>query len=1268
MRKRGGNFLKKAMAVLLSVVLCVGLVVGAEPVKMEAADGEQTVITNVTVLGYDGDDVNALGTVVLKEEYGSREWIPSASIKDGVITYIVTGLQANTKYYWALYSGTSHSVTSHFGTGSSGITRTASKFITIWFKDGDSVWDTDYLWEANNGVSIPKKTPVKEGYTFAGWVTENGGNQKYDFSKRVSAATSIYASWTREPLELTQNTLSNTLSDVIRKMPLTNDTSREEFADYIKKEMDECFQAKTTINVKKFNRLQDASSISAGALEYEVTADCGGFSARTTGIRPITKLPEAEKTGWTLDDAGNLVITNQEGMNEWTQSGRLEDGNVSNVKNVIIDDGVTEIPDNAFSGCGNLETITIPDSVTKIGDSAFAGSSSLGEVTLPPALNSIGNGAFSGCSSLEKVVMQGETPPTIGDSVFDGCKFVEEPENTEGIVVPSGSGDAYRGSAGGGFGEYIKEQAPEFTQEALDKKLKEILDNLPASNDITMDDVVDDVKKAIDEYFQIDSTVQPGMLGITKATSKEEGLIILDVTVSYGDVSVKKEVSKTIPKLSVEPDRGWTLDGDGNLTITSQEGMNDWTQSGRLDDGNVSNVKNVTIDEGVTKIPNNAFNGCGNLETIIIPDSVTGIGGSAFADNVSLGSVTLPQSLLEIGDGAFSGCSALDRVVMRGTEPPAMGNDVFDRCKFIENNTEGIIVPEGSEEKYRAVWGDSLDEYITENPPAVTEGILSSKLQEVFDGLIVSNDTTETDVSDKIKTALEDYFQTPVTVQIAYFKPTEATADTEGALSLTIIAQCGECRVSTEGTIPIAKLPDRGWALDDAGKLTIRSQAGMDDWAQTGKNETDIRAIKNLIIQGDVAVIPDSAFMSCNNLEAVTIPETVTDIGNSAFAFVSSISSITLPQGLQRIGNEAFLGCDSLEKVVMQGTTPPSIGESVFERCKFSVGNANKGIVVPTESIDAYKEAWGELGRFITEKHAHNYTDAWVSDETSHWHECVSCDVPGNKAAHVWDGGRIITEPTATEAGSISYSCSVCMAGKVEAIPATGTPSTSGNGNQEGNTPSTSGNGNQGSGKPSASGNGNQGGGMPSASGNGNQGSDIPSASGNGNQGVDIPSVSGNGNQGSGIPSTPDNGTQGGGSNTPDKDKYQPPENNTSAEGNTSQSGSSNDTGNIFQNADTAVANTSWTPEPKTGDGISTMTYATIAMILGFTYLILLFSERHGMTEETRKELLSRLVVWSKNGGKLRRMLALAGIFLLTAYYHSIGKQVAEEKETGLTV
>ena len=35
---------------------------------------------------------------------------------------------------------------------------------------------------------------------------------------------------------------------------------------------------------------------------------------------------------------------------------------------VVIPEGITEIPEDAFRGCRNLESVTIPDSVTSIGD------------------------------------------------------------------------------------------------------------------------------------------------------------------------------------------------------------------------------------------------------------------------------------------------------------------------------------------------------------------------------------------------------------------------------------------------------------------------------------------------------------------------------------------------------------------------------------------------------------------------------------------------------------------------------------------------------------------------------------------------------------------------------------------------------------------------------------------------------------------------------------------------------------------------------------
>lgn len=84
--------------------------------------------------------------------------------------------------------------------------------------------------------------------------------------------------------------------------------------------------------------------------------------------------------------------------------------------------------------------------------------------------------------------------------------------------------------------------------------------------------------------------------------------------------------------------------------------------------------------------------------------------------------------------------------------------------------------------------------------------------------------------------------------------------------------------------------------------------------------------------------------------------------------------------------------------------------------------------------------------------------------------------------------------------------------------------------------------------------------------------------------------------------------------------------------------------------------------EPKTGDAAPLELYATFAMIAGFTYLLLYSTERsRGMTEETKKELVSRLVGWAKRGGRIRIWIALAAVFVLLVYYHSIGKKTCAE-------
>lgn len=492
--------------------------------------------------------------------------------------------------------------------------------------------------------------------------------------------------------------------EIVKNMTVANTTTRESFGNEIKNAVDKLFNIDSMVDVTEFS-LVKATGESAGTLKFNFMVEYDNYFSVMGGTMPIDKLIPEQDRKWTLDDFGNLTIDSQSGMDDWVRNGRVE-GNLSDVKNVVICDGVTEIPDNAFSGCGNLGSVTIPNTVTGIGNSAFAGASSLDEVTLPPALQNVGDGAFSGCGSLGKVVMQGTVPPAfMGDAVFDGCKFVTDSANTEGILVPPGSEDAYK-NAGDVFGEYIKVEKPEVTEEALNGKLQEIFGTLTVSNDTTQDAVKEAVKRAIDEYFHIDSVIMIADFEILgEATTESEGSLRLAVTAKYGANSAQAEGTIPIAKLPPLPDRGWTMDEAGNLIIGSQAGMEDWTLHGRAE-GKFPAVKSVLIQNGVTDILDDAFSGCCDLGTIVIPDTVTSIGSLAFKHASSLSEITLPPNLQSIGDSAFSDCSSLEKVVMQGATPLSMNaSSAFERSKFVMDNTKGIVVPQNSEDAYKVALG-----------------------------------------------------------------------------------------------------------------------------------------------------------------------------------------------------------------------------------------------------------------------------------------------------------------------------------------------------------------------------------------------------------------------------------------------------------------------------------------------------------------------------------------------------------------------------------
>ncbi|MBQ6552635.1 MAG: leucine-rich repeat protein [Clostridia bacterium] len=85
-----------------------------------------------------------------------------------------------------------------------------------------------------------------------------------------------------------------------------------------------------------------------------------------------------------------------------------------------------------------------------------------------------------------------------------------------------------------------------------------------------------------------------------------------------------------------------------------------------------------------------------------------------------------------------------------------------------------------------------------------------------------------------------------------------------------------------------------------------------------------IKEGKQIVLGCDASVIPSDgsvksigpgAFMGCEGLTEITLPDGVVTIADKAFANCKNLVSVTLPDSLKRIGREAFADCVNLKSV-----------------------------------------------------------------------------------------------------------------------------------------------------------------------------------------------------------------------------------------------------------------------------------------------------------------------------------------------------------------
>ncbi len=296
---------------------------------------------------------------------------------------------------------------------------------------------------------------------------------------------------------------------------------------------------------------------------------------------------------------------------------------------------------------------------------------------------------------------------------------------------------------------------------------------------------------------------------------------------------------------------------------------------------------------------------------------------------------------------------------------------------------------------------------------------------------------------------------------------------------------CGELDCIAFGT---------DWVLEFDGTLTISSDAGMSGWTNNGRSTYSSRVI-SVVIESGVTSICDQAFYNCTKLTSVSIPDGVTSIGYRAFAFCEKLSSITIPDGVTLIGQVAFSNCKSLTSITIPSSVE-TIEHSAFYNCsRVETVTFDSNSVLETINNDTFNNCWSLTSITIPSSvknigstafcnctslaivtiescattiadSAFSNTPALANDNiiVNHTTEIQNakdatcgedgytgdevCTVCGETITsgtviaatgnHTYDSGIVTKEATCTEAGEMTYTCTVCGDTYTEAIAATG--------------------------------------------------------------------------------------------------------------------------------------------------------------------------------------------------------------------------------------
>ena len=601
---------------------------------------------------------------------------------------------------------------------------------------------------------------------------------------------------------------------------------------------------------------------------------------------------------------------------------------------VTIPNSVTSIGDRSFQYCTGLTKITIPNSITSIGEFAFADCTGLTTITIPNSITSIGKYAFSGCTGLTSITSEITNVFATGNVAFVGCP------NNATLYVPKGTKSTYQNTADWNRFTNIEELNYDFSAKNSDGVTiyYNIIDETAKTCEVTSP-----VNKNDYELTNTDDTYA----GDVFIPSVANGYRVTSIG-SLAFKSCKNMTSVSIPSSVTSVGYGAFQYCTGLTTVTIPNSV---TSIGGYAFYRCSELNSITLGNSVTSIGMYAFNLCRKLTSLTIPNSLTKIDSYSFANCSGLTSVTIPNSVTSIGNYAFYRCSGLESVTIPNSVT-SIGNYAFSGCTSLFS----VTIPNSVTSIGGYAFQDCSGLYNVISCITNVFQTGSSAFYGCSNAILYVPKGTKSQYQSKAD------WNRLTNIQETLFDFSAPNADGV-TIYYNIVSEDRKtcevtCGIDKSGEGSAAGLSPDWLATDYAGVVNIPSSAN--GYRVIGIGERAFMCCQNLTsvtIPNSVTYIGSNAFFGRCGMTSFEIPNSVTRIENCAFLHSWDLTSITIPNSVTFIGNYAFSGCLNLTSITSEIKNVFKTGEEAFD-C-----NPDVTLYVPSGTKSQYQNTkdWNRI-------------------------------------------------------------------------------------------------------------------------------------------------------------------------------------------------------------------------------------------------------------------------------------------------------------------